>query len=69
MKLANCNLGKDDSMNASINSNRSGFDRDTALAVLKDFSKNMYPSNDIFGKKTLVIDRDKFEAIRKKYLD
>ena len=56
-------------MNASINSNRSGFDRDTALAVLKDFSKNMYPSNDIFGKKTLVIDRDKFEAIRKKYLD
>lgn len=45
------------------------FDRDTALAVLKDFSRDMYPSYDIFGRKTLVINRDEFEAIRKKFLD
>lgn len=45
------------------------FDRDTALAVLKDFSRDMYPSCDIFGRKTLVINRDEFEAIRKKFLD
>lgn len=44
-------------------------DRDTALAVLKEFSRDMYPSYDLFGKPTLVIDRDKFEVIRKKYLD
>lgn len=44
-------------------------DRDTALAILKEFSRDMYPSYDLFGKKTLVIDRDKFEAIRSKYLD
>lgn len=44
-------------------------DRTTALAVLKDLSKCMYPSNDIFGGKTLVINRTDFEAIRKKYLD
>lgn len=40
-----------------------------ALAVLKDLSKDMYPSYDLFGNKTLVINRDKFEVIRKKYLD
>ena len=45
------------------------FDRDTALMVLKEFSRDMYPSCDIFGRKTLVINRDKFEAIRSKYLD
>ena len=45
------------------------FDRYTALEVLKDLSKDMYPSYDLFGKKTLVIDRDKFEAVRAKYLD
>ena len=44
-------------------------DRDTALSVLKDLSRYMYPSYDLFGNKTLVIDRDKFEAIRAKYLD
>ena len=44
-------------------------DKDTALAVLKDFTKFAYPSLDIFGGKTLVIRRDKFEMIRKKYLD
>lgn len=45
------------------------FDRPTALNVLKELSKNMYPNYDLFGKKTLVINRDRFEAIRKKYLD
>ena len=45
------------------------FDRDTALAVLKEFSRDMYPSYDLFGNPTLVINRDKFEEIRKKYLD
>lgn len=45
------------------------FDRDTALTILKELSRDMYPSYDLFGKKTLVINRDKFEAIRKKYLD
>lgn len=44
-------------------------DRDIALAVLKELSRDMYPSCDIFGRKTLVIDRGKFEAIRHKYLD
>ena len=45
------------------------FDRDTALAVLKDISAELYPSYDLFGNKTLVIKREKFENIRKKYLD
>ena len=45
------------------------YDRRTALSVLQDLSTNMYPNHDIFGNKTLVIDRDKFEAVRKKYLD
>lgn len=44
-------------------------DRDTALAILKEFSRDMYPSYDLYGNKTLVIDRDKFEVIRSKYLD
>lgn len=45
------------------------YDRDTALAILKEFSRDMRPSLDIFGNKILTIRRDKFEAIRKKYLD
>lgn len=45
------------------------FDRDTALSILKEFSRDMYPSYDLYGNKTLVINRDKFEAIRTKYLD
>ena len=44
-------------------------DRRTALEVLKEFSRDMYPSYDLFGRKTLVINRDKFEDIRAKYLD
>lgn len=40
------------------------FDRDTALAVLKAFSNAMYPSCDLFGRDTLVINRSKFEEIR-----
>lgn len=44
-------------------------ERDIALLILKDLSKDMRPSTDLFGNGTLVIDRDKFEAIRKKYLD
>jgi hypothetical protein len=45
------------------------FDRYTSLSILKELSRDMYPSYDLFGNKTLVINRDKFEAIRKKYLD
>ena len=45
------------------------FDRRTALRVLQDLSSCMYPSLDLYGNKTLVIDRDKFEKIRAKYLD
>lgn len=45
------------------------FDRQTALRVLQDLSKNMYPNYDIFGHKTLVINRERFEEVRKKYLD
>lgn len=45
------------------------FDRKTALRVLQDLSKNMYPNYDIFGHKTLVINRERFEEVRKKYLD
>ena len=44
-------------------------DRQTALRVLKDLSSKMYPNYDLFGRKTLVIKREDFEAIRKKYLD
>ena len=44
-------------------------DRKTALNVLQDLSKQMYPSLDLFGHPTLVIDRPKFEEVRKKYLD
>lgn len=44
-------------------------DRRTALEVLKDLSRDMYPSYDLFGRKTLVINRDDFESIRAKYLD
>lgn len=50
------------------NASTSEFDRGTALAILKEFSRDMYPSYDLFGNKTLVISRDKFEEIRKKYL-
>ena len=51
------------------NNQDKNFDRHTALEILKDLSHSMYPSNDLFGTKTLVINRDKFEKIRKKYLD
>lgn len=45
------------------------FDRKTALIVLQAISHKMYPSLDIFGNKTLVINRYEFEAIRQKFLD
>lgn len=44
------------------------YDRATALAVLKALSKDMYPSVNLYGNKTLVIGRDEFEFIRKKFL-
>lgn len=44
-------------------------DRKTALMILQDLSKRMYSSLDLFGYPTLVIDRPKFEEVRKKYLD
>lgn len=47
----------------------SDFSRTVALTVLKDISRDMHPSVNLFGDKTLVINRDKFEAIRAKYLD
>ena len=52
-----------------INDDSIEFDRDTALAVLKAISKHMYASHDIFGDPTLVINRYRFEAVRKKFLD
>lgn len=52
-----------------MSNNEHSFDRGTALSLLKDLSKHMYPNYDIFGEKTLVIRRDYFEDIRKKYLD
>lgn len=45
------------------------FDRCTALRVLNDLSSCMYPSFDLYGRKTLVINRGEFEKIRAKYLD
>ena len=45
------------------------YDRRTALRVLQDLSTRMYPNLDLFGRPTLVIDRDKFEEVRKKWLD
>lgn len=44
-------------------------DRLTALRVLQDLSSCMYPNLDLYGNKTLVINRDRFEKIRAKYLD
>ena len=44
-------------------------ERKTALRVLQDLSKRMYPNLDLFGHPTLVIDRPEFEEVRKKYLD
>lgn len=44
------------------------YDRDTALAVLKEFARDMYVGYDIFGNKELRISTREFEAIRKKYL-
>ena len=52
-----------------VNDQSIEFDRATALMVLSDLSHRMYPNHDIFGKKTLVITRDAFELVRKKYLD
>lgn len=51
-----------------INDRSTEFDRNTALEILKALSKRMYPSHDLFGNKTLVINRNKFEAVRKKFL-
>ena len=45
------------------------FDRETALAVLKDISSNMHPDHNLFGQPVLSIHRDAFERIRAKYLD
>lgn len=45
------------------------YDRRTALRVLQDLSNKMYPNFDLFGNPTLVIDRDEFEEVRKKWLD
>lgn len=45
------------------------YDRLTALRVLQDLSKRMYPNFDLFGRKTLVINREKFEEVRSKWLD
>ena len=45
------------------------YDRLTALRVLQDLSNKMYPNLDLFGNPTLVIDRDEFEEVRKKWLD
>ena len=53
----------------ALNDSTAEFDRYTALEVLKALSSHMYPSYDLFGTKTLVINRDKFELIRKKFLD
>lgn len=44
------------------------YDRDTALQVIKDFSKVMRVSNDLFGRKILCIGTEDFEVIRSKYL-
>lgn len=44
-------------------------DRDTALAVLKELSRDMRPDYDMFGNPILRIRRGQFEDIRKKFLD
>lgn len=45
------------------------FDRDTALAVLKDLTAHLRAGHDIFGEPTLTISRFQFEIVRRKYLD
>lgn len=52
-----------------VNDQSVEFDRDTALMVLKAISSHMYLSHNIFGEKTLVINLNRFEAVRKKFLD
>ena len=61
-----CNIGAD----CSVLYNKGySHERDIALAVLQEFIPTMYPSYDIFGNPTLVISREKFEAIRHRWLD
>ena len=54
---------------AWINDKSVKFDRDTALAVLEAISKHMHHSQNMYGDPTLVINRHRFEAVRKKFLD
>jgi len=48
---------------------KDAIDRDTALSVLKDLTKDMYVDYDLFGNKVLCISVYTFEEVRKKYLD
>ena len=52
-----------------INDTSIEFDRDTALAVLEAISKHMYLGHDRFGDPTLVINRYRFDAVKRKFLD
>ncbi len=45
------------------------FDRATALMVLQDLVPHFHASTNLYGDKTLVIRRDAFESVRRKYLD
>ena len=57
------------SLEEGVDGGVENYDRATALAVLKALSKHLYPSHDLFGNATLVIDRYKFELVRKRFLD
>lgn len=52
-----------------INDQSIEFDRNTALAVLNAITAHIHTSTDLFGNETLVIDRHRFEAVRKKFLE
>lgn len=56
-------------LGTAFNKKSDGFDRKTALNIFHDLSNTMRPQHNILGEKILVIYRDKFEEIRKKYLD
>lgn len=48
---------------------KADIDRETALLILSEISSVAKPDYDLFGNPILRISRDKFEAIRKRYLD
>ena len=52
-----------------IKDQNTNYDKNTALAMLKELTKHMSLSRNMFGDEILVIRRDIFETVRKAFLD